>query len=185
MRLRTDNVFSGNFLPPKAALVPERMQALWRCLRQVEAAGASPVESALVAYAGFFVLLTLHPFADGNGRTARMFYAAALQARRAECPRLALALPLSFADGGRRFHQAALLARSGRFDELRANFLDAVDLAGRYFGGDLDRLVRALDGRDPAAVRKVFAAIHATVQGLTAAHEGTGVADPELQPRAR
>lgn len=128
-----------------------------------------PIHRALFAYAAFFALLTVHPFADGNGRTARMLYAALPHARGADSPLLTLALPLSFAEGGRRFHQAALLARSGHFHELRANFLDEVKLANDQFGRDVESLCSTLDNADRGGAARTFEDIRVALQALAGA----------------
>ncbi|MDZ4350644.1 MAG: Fic family protein [Xanthomonadaceae bacterium] len=162
VRLRGENVFTQHFVPPAAKRVPECLDGLWWSLRRaVETSASGAAEQrCLIAYAAFFALLTVHPFADGNGRTARMLFAALLHAGGVDCPVLALALPLSFAEGGRRFHQAALLARSGHFGELRAMTLDAVREANARFAPDVERLIHALDSDDRLAAKAVFRKIH-------------------------
>ena len=162
VQLRGENVFTRHFLPPPAKQVPGCLNGLWRAWRRTAQASAEgdPSRRWLIAYAAFFGLLTIHPFADGNGRTARMLFASALCADGSDCPALALALPLSFADGGRRFHQAALLARSGHFGELRANFLDAMREARARSTPDVDCLSRSLDSDDRPTVRAIFQKIH-------------------------
>ncbi len=163
VRLRGENVFTRHFVPPAAKQVPECLNGLWRALRRAAhaSAGGAAFQHGLIAYAAFFAVLTIHPFADGNGRTARMFYASLLRLNASDCPILALALPLSFAEGGRRFHQAALLARSGHFGELRANMVDSVREAQTRFAPDVERLIAALDAGERAAATVVLQRIHA------------------------
>ncbi|MFQ6057265.1 MAG: Fic family protein [Anaerolineae bacterium] len=57
------------YVPPEAIAVPSLMRELVGWLNSNEAAGLHPVERAALAH---FRLAHIHPFVDGNGRTARL-----------------------------------------------------------------------------------------------------------------
>lgn len=90
-RWRTIEVRVGNLRPPKASQVPSLMRDYVLDLQQrwTEAAGGlSDLTLELLAFAeGRF--LTVHPFADFNGRTIRLFMLELL--RRLDLPRVELA----------------------------------------------------------------------------------------------
>jgi len=72
---RNRQVFVGNrltgevtFMPPRADEVPEQMRQLIDWLGSKDADGLDPV---LVAGIAHYELVRIHPFIDGNGRTAR------------------------------------------------------------------------------------------------------------------
>jgi len=62
-------ITGSEFTPPPAAAVPGLMSDLARWLSSAEAARLHPVEGAALAH---FRLVHVHPFVDGNGRTARL-----------------------------------------------------------------------------------------------------------------
>jgi Fic family protein len=57
------------YLPPEASDVPGLMAAMVCWIRRAEGAGVSPVVVAGLAHYQF---VTIHPYYDGNGRTARL-----------------------------------------------------------------------------------------------------------------
>jgi Fic family protein len=62
-------ITGSDFVPPEAVAVPGLMADLGAWLNNVEAAKRHPVERAALAH---FRLVDVHPFVDGNGRTARL-----------------------------------------------------------------------------------------------------------------
>jgi Fic family protein len=58
------------YLPPEASDVPGLMARMVSWIRQAEKEGISPVVVAGLAHYQF---VTIHPYYDGNGRTARLF----------------------------------------------------------------------------------------------------------------
>ncbi len=61
-------IAGARHVPPEAFLVPEQMDALVRW-HETDCAGLHPVELAARTHADF---VKIHPFMDGNGRTARL-----------------------------------------------------------------------------------------------------------------
>lgn len=66
---RNTQVFVGDFIPPPAGDVPGLMDAFIEWLNGEEALGLHPIEHAALAHYRFVII---HPFYDGNGRTARL-----------------------------------------------------------------------------------------------------------------
>jgi Fic family protein len=62
-------ITGSEFTPPQAVAVPGLMADLARWLSSEDAARLHPVERAALAH---FQLVDVHPFIDGNGRTARL-----------------------------------------------------------------------------------------------------------------
>jgi len=64
------HITGSTYVPPGAIEVPPLMRELVAWINSVEAAEMHPVERAALAH---FRLVHIHPFVDGNGRTARLF----------------------------------------------------------------------------------------------------------------
>jgi Fic family protein len=62
-------ITGSDYVPPEAIAVPGLMADLITWLNGDEAGGVHPVECAALAH---FQLVHVHPFIDGNGRTARL-----------------------------------------------------------------------------------------------------------------
>ncbi|MBI5300888.1 MAG: Fic family protein [Chloroflexi bacterium] len=62
-------IAGSDFVPPDAGSVPSLMYDFARWLNQDETKRLHPVEYAALAH---FKLVDIHPFVDGNGRTARL-----------------------------------------------------------------------------------------------------------------
>jgi Fic family protein len=62
-------ITGSTYVPPAAIEVPPLMQVLVAWIHSAEAADLHPVERAALAH---FRLVHIHPFVDGNGRTARL-----------------------------------------------------------------------------------------------------------------
>lgn len=68
-RLRDTQVFVGSYRPPSALELPALMRELVDWLNSAEAQTLHPIELAALAH---WKLVFVHPFYDGNGRTARL-----------------------------------------------------------------------------------------------------------------
>jgi len=165
VRLRSDNPFSQRFRPPAAEQVRSLVQHWLKATTRAFAANneISSERAPWLAYAEFFTLLSIHPFADGNGRTARALYAARLSNSGQATPEWLLALALSYGENAARFHLAAQLAREGEFDDLYRNLADALARVGPWFASDLSPLQHAVESRDVDAAHGIFDAIRATL----------------------
>ncbi|MFQ5812385.1 MAG: Fic family protein [Anaerolineae bacterium] len=62
-------ITGSTYVPPAGIQVPSLMQELVTWINSAEAAGLHPVERGARAH---FRLVHVHPFVDGNGRTARL-----------------------------------------------------------------------------------------------------------------
>ncbi|CAJ0602583.1 unnamed protein product [Cylicocyclus nassatus] len=68
-RIRTTQVFVGHFTPVGPEYVREQLNELVDWLRDPSTMELDPVERAAIAH---YKLVVVHPFVDGNGRTARL-----------------------------------------------------------------------------------------------------------------
>ncbi|KAK3579104.1 hypothetical protein CHS0354_022125 [Potamilus streckersoni] len=68
-RIRTTQVFVGDFTPPASKEVPQLMDDFIDWLNSREALQLHPIEYAALAH---YKLVIIHPFYDGNGRTSRL-----------------------------------------------------------------------------------------------------------------
>ncbi|XP_054724857.1 protein adenylyltransferase Fic-like [Uloborus diversus] len=66
---RLGQVFVGEHVPPPASEVEELMERFVEWLRSESAAMLHPIQLAALAH---YKLVNIHPFVDGNGRTARL-----------------------------------------------------------------------------------------------------------------
>ncbi|KJH50073.1 Fic family protein [Dictyocaulus viviparus] len=68
-RIRTTQVFVGRFTPIAPEYVKEQLEELISWLNDPSTLEMSPIEKAAIAH---YKLVVIHPFVDGNGRTARL-----------------------------------------------------------------------------------------------------------------
>ncbi|KAK6030821.1 Fic family protein [Ostertagia ostertagi] len=68
-RIRTTQVFVGRFTPVAPEYVKDQLDELVDWLRDPGTLEMSPIERAAIAH---YKLVVVHPFIDGNGRTARL-----------------------------------------------------------------------------------------------------------------
>lgn len=128
--LRTTDNLTSRFRPPFAADVGA---ALSTCLKTTQAslqqAAGNPAKVAICAQLGSQVLLTIHPFQDGNGRTARMFFAANLLKRGVAAPTALLGMMLMYRSGSHQYHQASWELRAGNVEPMVRLFAESTALA--------------------------------------------------------
>lgn len=168
VRFHSDNPFTQRFKPPLAEQVPNLVRH-WLVSNNrnfVGTHGSVHAHIPWLAYAEFFTLLSVHPFADGNGRTARALYAVRLATNGHAVPEWLLALALSYGGNAARFHLAAQLARDGEFDDLYRNLADALVRVAPWFASDISRLERAVAADDVDAAQMAFDQIRAVLSTL-------------------
>ncbi|NWI93684.1 FICD transferase, partial [Pitta sordida] len=68
-RFRATRVFVGHHVPPHPRDVEQQVRELVQWMNSEDALGLHPVELAALAH---YKLVYIHPFVDGNGRTARL-----------------------------------------------------------------------------------------------------------------
>ena len=134
VRLRTEHAITARFRPPAAKDVPS---SLGTALRFIEASLArhrgDAARAAICALLGSQVLLTIHPFPDGNGRTARMYFAAKLLQHLVPAPAALLGMMLMYRGGAHRYHLASWELRSGDVEPMVDLFASSVALAHELF----------------------------------------------------
>lgn len=165
MQLAGANPFVACFIPPAASDLPRLLQALDAATTLAWKQAASAGHDALrqVAYLEYFALLAIHPLPDGNGRTARAVYASRLWHAGLCDARLLLAIPMTFAGRGARFHLATQLARAGTFDDLLANWRDALVVTDRIFAAPLASLRAAVTRADVDAAVQALESLRQTL----------------------
>ncbi|SFL26863.1 Fic family protein [Lysobacter sp. cf310] len=157
MLIHSDNALSVDFIPPAPSQVVKLLEEL---LGQSATGLAGATHSRPgVALATYFALLTLHPLADGNGRSARYYFAACVAAL-PEAPALLLALALMHSRRSAGFHLVAKLARLGDSEPFLDLFQASVDAVERTFSAELSSLAEGI--ADEAQARE------ALIQSLTA-----------------
>lgn len=124
MRINTANPFSRGFLPPH----PNQAQRAMRCLierrRELSATGRLSIGGALASY---IVFLTIHLLSDGNGRSARMMFAADCLATVPEISaQRIMGLVMLHQQRGTSFHLAVACARAGDMSMIATCFECAV-----------------------------------------------------------
>lgn len=106
-------------------------------LRYIEAAlsrlEGDSVKTAICALLGSQILLTIHPFADGNGRTARMYFAAKVLRRIGPVPAAILGMMLIYRGGAHLYHLASWELRAGNVEPMVELFANSVALAHERF----------------------------------------------------
>jgi hypothetical protein len=163
-RILTPNVYSHTFEPPSAKGLTRTLSALFRARSHYlqTPCALGPV------LATYLVLLTIHPLQDGNGRTARLLFAADVVSRFPQSGSVLLALVLLTSHRGERFHMAAKIARSGDFHMLASWFIDALQHAERSFAPKLRELESAVEagGLGEAEALALHAALTPEMKGM-------------------
>ncbi|HEU4812842.1 MAG TPA: Fic family protein [Xanthomonadaceae bacterium] len=128
--LKTTDSLTSRFRPPFAAdvgpVLSTCLKATQESLRRVEGNAA---KVAICAQLGSQILLTIHPFQDGNGRTARMFFAANLLKRGVAAPTALLGMMLMYRSGSHQYHQASWEFRAGNVEPMVRLFAESTALA--------------------------------------------------------
>ncbi len=122
-RYRTINVRiqGSDHIPPEAIFVPEQMEEFGRWL-----AGAEQMHPALRAAVAHTWLVSIHPFADGNGRTARLLMNLALQ--REDYP-----IALIRKEDRHAYYEALETSRGGDLSDFLNLLIDRIsDTAAHY-----------------------------------------------------
>lgn len=143
--LRTENPLTAQFIPPRADGVARALEAALTSIRTalVRCRGEF-AKSAICAVLGEQILLTIHPFRDGNGRTARMFFAAQLLRHVGPAPTGLLGMLLMHRAGGHQYHQASWALRAGNVEPMVDLFVSSENLAyERMFRGSAWMLSQA------------------------------------------
>ncbi|WP_108755331.1 Fic family protein [Stenotrophomonas sp. YAU14A_MKIMI4_1] len=153
--VRTENMFSSRFLPPQK----DRAQVALKSWFQLRSSPTMNLASRDVRLASYLVLLTIHMLRDGNGRLARLLFAAdSLQAL--ADPIEILTLVCLHRDRGQAFHIAARCAREGDLSMLSACGKEAASFAVDLAGSAIASLERALTEGDAQQVDAVSRDLH-------------------------
>lgn len=131
--LRTENTLTARFIPPHAREVGP---ALTNALKSIDAVLLSnrgnPGKTAICLVLGSQILATIHPFNDGNGRTARMFFAAKILRHLGPAPTTLLGILLMSRAGAHQYHQASWALRAGDAEPMVALFVGSERLAHAF-----------------------------------------------------
>lgn len=138
--LATGHPLTARFTPPQAADVPAAMRIALAAISDATMRAASPEALACLALVAYQVLLTIHPFEDGNGRTMRGVYACRVARAGPSAPAL-LALALMFGGDAARYHEAAWAFRAGEPDLLLHRYFEALEHAEGLLGDALGTTV--------------------------------------------
>lgn len=149
-RTGNEGVFRGNqciFMAPPPHLVPEQMEALFRWMRSA----ADVVHPLILSSVFHYEFVFIHPFADGNGRMARLWQTALLSAWNPVFQYLPLESRIhEFQDG---YYEAIAACHSaGKADVFVEFMLDKINLT-------LDWALAQVSGEDaylPEQVRRLL-----------------------------
>lgn len=152
IRISTDNSFSVDFSPPNPRRAATALQVLLQH-SSPRIRGASDSNGIIgAALSAYFIFLTIHPFKDGNGRTARFYFAACISRLETTSPIFLLALALMHRDRSSAFHLAAKAARIGSLDMLMETYSESIALASTLFSDEIDAISQrvAVHSNDPS-----------------------------------
>lgn len=143
--IRTNNLLGKDFVPPQASRVSPGLVHLFKASRQISSQISKP-ESSIVgmAMAAYFIVLTIHPFSDGNGRASRFYFASRVSCVFGASSILLLALCFLHRNHGTAFQLAAKLARLGDFSPLLSEYQGCILSAHEEFNDDLLELSELL-----------------------------------------
>lgn len=174
--VRSPSMLSNGFVPPPATSVAPCCAALFRARQQ----DPLRLRNVPVRLASYLILLTIHPFQDGNGRAARLLFAADTLSSGAS-PNDLLALALMHSNASAQFHLAAKCARLGDFSMLFTCYEAMRHRVPLIFGELTARLSDALANDDPLAVQEAAALLHAQVGRQLQGRDGTEFIQDQIQ----
>lgn len=160
--IRTPNALSASFLPPDKKNTDRAIKEFFAKRSEI-ATEVGAVAGVSVRACSYIVLLTIHILKDGNGRLARLLYAADCATASAD-PSEILALGLLHRERGRSFHVAARSAREGNLSMLLACLRDASKLVEDRMSTSLLTLESALDASDNESAAAISLELHRFMQ---------------------
>lgn len=133
----TSNPFSSSYTPPHTQGAQDSLGYLLKVSHRI-------LTSEKIQYLGlcvaiYLMILTIHPLRDGNGRSAR-FYFASLIRTRLDSPSLLLALALTHSGKSSSFHMACKIARLGDIEPALTLFSASSMSVDSHFGDQLSLL---------------------------------------------
>ena len=160
-RIVTRSFYSTNFLPPKAERIPGSLSVIFdlrsRLLHFNDVTGPS--------LATYLTFLTVHPLVDGNGRTARLLFAADVLSKNRRNHFLVLALLFMHSNRSQLFHLSARCARDGGFEMIASCFTSSL----KMITGDVLSCLSSLAGaksRGEAAEINFAIDLHCAVRSI-------------------
>lgn|GEM_PF-5256459 len=145
VRVNSAHPLARRSLFPEAGRVPELLARLWSRLPAI----GCPLRAVQWA----LCLLLIHPLLDGNGRTARLVYAALLWRLRQVDPLLLLGFALMFERSHSQLQLSFVHLRSGDASQLRTTFEQACGRARTEFAPWVGRLGRAVGEQSSASAQ--------------------------------
>lgn len=142
--VRSSNPHNRLFMPPAAHRVVPACQESLSVFRSEWSAAKNDDERARLILVVFGVLLTIHPFADGNGRACRALFSGLSHSLPLYSIWLTLGLCLLYRDDAKALVFSLQGLRAGVADSLVYEFSNCVSRAVACFSGDVDRLGRHL-----------------------------------------
>ncbi|MCC8556036.1 Fic family protein [Xanthomonas hortorum] len=150
--INSDNIFTRKFIPPAAPQVPAAcafsLRNFWEQVSACKQVG-SDVATILAL---FFILLTIHPYSDGNGRVFRRLFASHIYRAKGPNIYLVLGLALLYRERGVTFHMTASMARLGNFDAMAQEYGSCVESARELFRPEARAISDAIEGGDLHAI---------------------------------
>ncbi len=162
IRVTSPNAVGNAFLAPRVGVVGQLMRTLVSVASKYS---LSERRHTCFAMALWFVLISIHPFSDGNGRVARHLFMRSLLEEGCGGMEI-LALPLMFQFQGARFDSAALLARTGAHSELLGLYGDSLRLAKENFTQDLMLLERSVEIADATKIAERLGSVRHALGAL-------------------
>jgi len=160
--ITTPNALSAGFLPPDKKNADRAIKDFFARRSEI-ATEVGPRAGVSVRACSYILLLTIHILKDGNGRLARLLYAADCATASAD-PYEILALGLLHRERGRSFHVAARSAREGNLSMLLACLRDASKQVEDRMSTSLRTLESALDAGDNVSAAATSMELHKFMQ---------------------
>lgn len=126
VRIQSTSLFTERFQPPSADRAAAAVRQILEKVALLRGQQASKTSLALLAAIEYALFLTIHPFVDGNGRTARLVFASRVMFLDGAANLLLLALVHLHRSRGRAFHLCMQALRMGSpimlLEEVRNSF---------------------------------------------------------------
>lgn len=167
IRIKTSNPFMTNFSPTESSRVQGAIRQILRKGGSAWSNSTSDEHRALLAVKIYFLIITVHPFWDMNGRTARLYFGAHARLLGSVSSAVLLAFIVMHRNFSNNFLTACKFARSGDFSFILREFEHGLSDVRTHFQPLLEHLTSLIqEGDSDARVNELLDEVRSKAVGV-------------------